>query len=116
MGVAEWGGMGERREGGGGNGKGAKPSFLQKREISPPPLCPQNHLSPLPIDPGSQRLDPDAEPLDDIADMPDLVELDLELVNLPQDIPEPGDLRVGDLQRRGGALRVRGRGMCGLGG
>ena len=49
----------------------------------------------LTIDPSLQPFHPGSKPLDDIADMPDLVKLNLEFVDLAEDIADAGDFMVG---------------------
>lgn len=75
---------------------------------SPPRAAP-------PVNSSLQSLNPGAEPLDDITDMPHLVELDLELVDLAQDLAKAGDFGVGDGDGGGGAGGLVRGGALGLG-
>ena len=67
-----------------------------------------------PLQPAAHGLDAGAVALDDVADVPHLVELGLELVDLPQQVAHARDLGVGAGRGGRGAVRLGAGGARGL--
>ena len=77
----------------------------KKGLMSPPrPAAPRRRAPP--INAPFQPFHPRSEPFDDVTNMPHLVELGLQLVDLPDYLPEACDFGIGRSDGGGGARRL----------